>query len=203
MTPDAAWKGAEAASSFADPRFLESLRTQMVKFAVLQLQDADLAEDAVQEAMMGALKNAQSFAGEAAFKTWVFAILKNKIIDALRQRQRMSAAVALLEHGEENEDSPALFDKRGFWKPEERPQYWADPEASFERNEFWQVFESCLDKLPAKQGRIFMMREFIELSSAEMCASLGISGSNLHVILHRARLRLRECLENHWFTGRA
>lgn len=66
--------------------------------------------------------------------------------------------------------------------------------------QFWRVFETCLDQLPGKQARVFMMREFIELDSDEICASVGISVSNLNVMLHRARLRLRECLEMRWFV---
>jgi len=82
----------ESSSLLADTGFLESLRRQMLKFATLQLSDANLAEDAVQEALIGALRNARTFAGRAALKTWVFAILKNKIADILRQKQRTSCA---------------------------------------------------------------------------------------------------------------
>src|SRR3546814_19317523 len=87
-------------SLLADTEFLESLRRQMHKFATLQLSDAHLAEDAVQEALIGALKNANSFGGRAALKTWVFGILKNKIADVLRQKQRMVDASSLLHEDE-------------------------------------------------------------------------------------------------------
>jgi RNA polymerase sigma-70 factor (ECF subfamily) len=88
-------------SVLTDPGFLSDLRRQMVKFAALQLSDSLLAEDAVQEALIGALKNAKSFAGRAALKTWVFAILRNKIADVLRQKQRMVDASSLLREDEE------------------------------------------------------------------------------------------------------
>jgi len=94
----------ERASLLADTEFLESLRRQMLKFATLQLSDAHLAEDAVQEALIGALKNAKSFGGRAALKTWVFAILKNKIADVLRQKQRLVYAGSFMRDGEEDED---------------------------------------------------------------------------------------------------
>lgn len=184
----------------ADPQFLDSLRHQMLRFATLQLSDASLAEDAVQEALIGALKNAKSFGGRAALKTWVFAILKNKIADVLRQKQRMVNASSLLHEDEEDEDFSELFDKKGFWQPDERPAAWANPEESLREGQFWRVFEACLENLPGNQARVFMMREFIELDSHEICETVGISVSNLNVMLHRARLRLRECLENHWFV---
>lgn len=182
-----------------DSAFLADLRRQMVKFATLQLSDSDLAEDAVQEALIGAMKNSQKFAGRSAFKTWVFAILKNKIADTLRQRHRMVEASQLLHSDEEDEDFQELFDRKGFWQADERPQEWANPEAAIKNAQFWRIFETCLDHLPGQQGRVFMMREFIELDSNEICSALNLSMSNLNVMLHRARLRLRECLENRWF----
>ena len=184
-----------------DTAFLEKLRNQMFKFALIQLSDTHLAEDAVQEALIGALKNAQSFAGHAALKSWVFAILKNKIIDTLRHKQRTINVSSLLPDDDENEDFNALFDTEGAWQADVRPQTWANPEEAIRKGQFWRTFEACLDKLPSSQARVFMMREFIELESDEICDALGITTSNLHVMLHRARLRLRECLEDNWFTN--
>ncbi len=185
-------------SLLADTEFLKGLRRQMLKFATLQLSDSNLAEDAVQEALLGALKNANSFGGRAALKTWVFAILKNKIADVLRQKQRL-AYVSDLLHDDDEDDLAVLFNAKGFWQANERPAAWADPELSYRERQFWRVFEACLDHLPGNQARVFMMREFIELDSHEICATVGITTSNLNVMLHRARLRLRKCLENHWF----
>ena len=187
-----------------DPFVIEELRPQMVKFATLQIGDSDAAEDAVQEALIGALKNSASFGGLSALKTWVFAILKNKIIDTLRQRQRFVETARVLGDGPADDLQSTLFDSRGHWHPHERPVSWGDPEAALREDSFWKVFETCLDRLPAGQARAFMMREFVELDSGEICANLGITLTNLNVILHRARLRLRECLENHWILeGRA
>lgn len=185
-----------------DGVFIEDLRRQMVKFASLQLSDAYLAEDAVQEALAGALVNAKGFAGRSALKTWVFAILKNKIADVLRQKKRLINASSLLREDEENEDfTELLFDQKGFWQPDERPAPWGNPEVSFQQQQFWTVFEACLESLPAKQARVFMMREFVELETDEICAAAGITVSNLFVILHRARLRLQVCLENKWYLN--
>lgn len=187
-----------AQASLQDAAFLASLRQQMVKFATLQMNDRDLAEDAVQEALVAALKKADSFAGRAALKTWVFAILKNKIIDIFRQRKRQVNVSELIE---DNQPLADAFSARGFWKPQRRPKNWGDTTDAVEDSQFWVVFETCLDGLPPRQGRAFMMREFIGLETDEMCAELNVSLSNLYVTLHRARLRLRECLEDKWFDG--
>lgn len=183
----------------ADTAFLEDIRRQMIRFATLQLGDSPQAEDTVQDALIGALKNAASFGGRAALKTWIFAILKNKIADALRYKQRMVNVSSLLREEDEDEDFSALFDRKGLWQPDERPMAWGNPEASLREAQFWQVFETCLEGLPPKQARVFMMREFIELDADEICAAVDLTTSNLHVLLHRSRLRLRECIENKWY----
>lgn len=171
----------------------------MYQFAVLQLCDQHSAEDAVQEALTGALKNAHSFRGSAALKSWVFAILKNKIADILRQKKRESDASRLLASHEESEDFSELFNHKGNWNVVDRPKEWGDPDHAFMEEQFWQVFDLCLDKLPVNQARVFMAREYLGLGGDEICSQYQLSTSNLHVLLHRARLRLRECLESSWF----
>lgn len=183
-----------------DNSFLNDLRHQMMAFASLQLGDTTWAEDAVQEALVGALRNAQSFSGKSALKTWVFAILKNKIADILRQKRRLIDASSLLRETEEDENFLTLFDSKGSWNEQDRPLKWEDPEASFENAQFWKVFETCLENLPPRQARVFMMREFVELETEEICQATGITANHLFVMLHRARLRIRECLENKWFS---
>lgn len=190
----------QAGNVLADAAFLEDIRRQMIKFAKLQLGDSHLAEDAVQEALIGALKNASSFGGRAALKTWIFAILKNKIADSLRYKQRVVNASSLLREEDEDEDfSELLFDRKGHWQQDERPVAWGNPEASLRETHFWSMFEACLERLPPKQARVFMMREFIELDVDEICVAVDLTISNLHVLLHRSRLRLRECIENKWY----
>lgn len=181
-----------------DPAFLTELRAQMLKFATLQLRDRTSAEDAVQEALIGALKNASSFNRRSALKTWVFAILKNKIADVIRKQCRTAEVHQTITVDDES-DIDALFDRKGFWQREERPQAWLQPMDHVKSDDFWRVFEICLTRLPENQAHLFMMREFVELDSDEICEALSISTSNLHVLLYRARLRLRECLENRWF----
>ena len=188
-------------SILSDTAFLNDLRRQMVKFATMQLSNSHAAEDAVQEALIGALKNAKSFAGRAALKTWVFAILRNKIVDSLRQKQRMVDASSLLREDDESEDFSELFDNKGMWQADEKPATWGNPQNALHQNQLWKVFEACLEGLPGNQARVFMMKEFIELDAAEICTAVGITTTNLNVMMHRSRLRLRECLENTWFLN--
>lgn len=179
---------------------LEAIRVQMVRFASQQLGDAALAEDTVQEAIAGALRNAASFRGEAALRTWMFAILKNKIVDTIRSRSRDVLVAQALDP--DGEPTATLFDARGFWVRHEKPQRWQDPASGLEDAQFWQIFDACLDHLPPRQSRAFMMREFLELDSDAICHELAITAGNLHVLLHRARLGLRRCLERNWYAER-
>ena len=181
-----------------DHTALARLREEMLRFARLQLGRDDEAEDVVQEALAGAMKNAGSFRGEAALKTWVIAILKNKIADVLRQRQRRPITASQMQGSDDVESLPPLFDLKGMWRDAARPAAWEDPEAGIHSRQFLRQFDMCLNRLPPQQGRVFLMREVVELETDEICAELGLSVTNVHVILHRARLALRACLQSHW-----
>jgi RNA polymerase sigma-70 factor, ECF subfamily len=189
-------------SSGRDSQFLVDIRRDMLRFAGLQLRDEQLAEDVVQEAIVAALDGQKSFAGRAALKTWVFAILRNKIVDAIRVRAR-TVSFSALSADEEDMDQAfdSLFKANAHWQPRARPVDWGNPEAALRQEQFWAVFEACLNHLPANTARVFMMREFLEFDTAEVCSELRISTSNCHVILHRARHGLRRCLEQSWFTA--
>ncbi|CUB04577.1 RNA polymerase factor sigma-70 [Marinomonas fungiae] len=186
---------------FHDTVFMEDLRRQMLKFAMLQVRNEVIAEDAVQDAMLSAYQNIERFNRQAALKTWVFAILKNKLIDILRKEKRYTSASILEEGASRNDEAllDELFTEKGHWQKEQRPQKWDEPDHDLESHHFWRIFDTCLDALPAKYSRLFMMREFLELDSNEICDNEEVSVSNLNTTLFRARLRLRECLEDNWF----
>lgn len=189
---------------FLDRAYMESLRLQMLKFAQLQVQDQQLAEDAVQEAMLSAYLHIDKFQRQAALKTWIFSILKNKLIDLLRKEKRLTVASQLEDGKGTNGEAliEQLFNQNGHWHKHEAPVKWAQPDNGIENEHFWRVFDACLTALPARYGRLFMMREFLELESDEIVSNEEITVSHLNVTLYRARLRLRECLENNWFSSK-
>ena len=148
---------------------LNALRPDLLRFARLQLRDAGAAEDAVQETLLAALTGSHSFESRSSYKTWLISILRNKIIDIIRNQGREVSASSLADDEAGDEQlADTLFDRRGHWQAEARPARWADPEASFEQKQFWAVFEACLDRLPAKAARVFMMREFLGLETEEI-----------------------------------
>jgi len=178
-------------------REVEALRPQLLRFARAQLRNDAWAEDAVSETVLAALEKPQAFAGQSQLKTWLIGILKHKLIDQLR---RSSREATILSREDEEDVDALLFNDDGGWR--ELPAEWGDPSASFGQRQFFEVLQACVDHLPPAQGRVFMMREWLELDSDEICKEMRITSTNLWVMLHRARLRLRECLQQGWFDGR-
>lgn len=172
-------------------------RIYLLRFARLQLRNDTWAEDAVSETMLAALAKPQAFANKSQLKTWLVGILKHKIIDSIRQRSREVNMNAF-----EDEDGGDLLNALTF-KPDghfvEPPADWGNPEQDLSSQQFLMVLEACNEKLPPAMGRVFLMREWLEMSCDEVCKELGLTSTNLYVQLHRARLRLRECLELNWF----
>ncbi len=188
----------QASGPFSDAN-IAALRHDMLRFARFQLRDETAAEDAVQEALAAAYLARDGFAGRSQLKTWVFSILRNKIIDMLRYRTRHPTQSLTAEDGSDVEIEQ-LFNEKGEWRKEKRPANWGDPENELDNEQFWHIFELCLAELSEQSARVFTLREFLGFEAAEICAQLEISESNCWVILHRARSRLRLCLEKEWFA---
>ena len=181
-----------------DPAALEQFRSYLLRYALVQLRDQTAAEDAVQETLLAAVEGGARFSGKSSVKTWLTGILKHKIIDHLRRQSREHPLITA-GHDERSEAEviDAMFKDDGHW--ESFPASWGDPDQAFENKKFWEVFETCAKLMPAKTARVFTMREVMELSTEEICMELGITATNCWVMLHRARLGLRECLELKWF----
>jgi len=195
------WQNVPMPPDFAGE--LDGHRAYLLRVARLQLRDEALAEDVVQETLVAALSGS-GFSGRSSLKTWLTGILKHKIVDAIRRKQREPVAASTLGSldGEQDiEDFDAMFDETGHWSP--KPADWGDPAAALECRQFIEIVDFCLEKLPPNTARVFMMREVLELETAEICKELAITANNLWVILYRARMALRLCLEQHWFAAEA
>jgi RNA polymerase sigma-70 factor (ECF subfamily) len=177
-------------------RELEALRPALLRFALLQLRDSALADDVVQEALIAVLEKPDRFAGQSSLRTYVTGIMKFKIIDALRAAGRIRQFL-VADDQSEDDVIDALFAANGH--AIDKPHPWGNPDAALEQKDFFRIMEICLEKLPPNTARIFLMREWLELETDEICQELAISTSNAWVMLYRARLRLRACLELNWF----
>jgi len=180
---------------------VEHLRPYLLRYAGLQLRDGAAAEDAVQETLLAALASDSGFAGRSNLRTWLTGILKHKIVDAIRRQSRERPAAepgAGEESGELADVFDGLFDRRGHW--EEAPDAWQQPEGALGQKQFLAALEACLRALPERTARAFMMREHLGLETAEICKELGVTATHCWVMLHRARMALRLCLEKNWFA---
>jgi RNA polymerase sigma-70 factor (ECF subfamily) len=178
---------------------LAELRPSLLRIARLQLRNDAWAEDVVSETLIAALEGQARFGGQSQIKTWVVGILKHKIIDHFRRGGREISVDAVAEDsGDDAVESLFRADGHRVNVPRE----WGDPEAALSQVQFFDVLQACLDRLPASLGRVFMMREWLEIDTPEVCKELGISATNCGVMMFRARMRLRECLEIGWFGVR-
>ena len=177
--------------SFRDE--LEALRPYLLRYASLQLRNRDAAEDAVQEALAAALAAEAGFAGRSNLRTWATGILKHKIVDAIRRAAREQPLAAEDDAG----DFDALFDERGHWH--EHPHAWPAPDGALQEKQFLAALQRCLEALPPRTAQAFLLREHMGLETAEICKELGVTSTHCWVLLYRARMALRQCLEKSWF----
>lgn len=174
---------------------IQAERPYLLRYASLQLRDRDAAEDAVQEALLAALAGAAGFAGRSNLRTWLTGILKHKIVDHIRRSSREPTAPDAADG--DDADFDALFDQRGHWV--DPPRAWDDPEGALEQGRLRAVLEACLKGLPQRTAQAFMMREHLGLDTAELCKALGVTPTHSWVLLYRARMALRLCLEKNGF----
>jgi RNA polymerase sigma-70 factor (ECF subfamily) len=167
----------------------------LFRYAVFRLADAETCEDLVQETFLAALRARQTFSARSSERTWLLGILKHKIADHYRRKERLRPAADFRPDDDAPED---LFDDKGRWRIEPLPGP-ADPSAVLERREFWETFQRCLAKLPARMAAAFALREVDGLPSEEVRERLDVSANNLWTLLHRARLGLGRCLDVNGF----
>jgi RNA polymerase sigma-70 factor, ECF subfamily len=179
-------------------REIEGERAYLLRYARLQLRNPAQAEDAVQETLLAAIEGAARFSGKSSLRTWLTGILKHKIIDQLRRSAR-EQSLSGDDDRAEAEAIDALFAGDGHWR--DMPSAWGNPDTALENSRFRAAFELCLQRLPERTARVFTMREVMDMSTGEICQELQITSTNCWVLLHRARLTLRECLEITWFDG--
>jgi RNA polymerase sigma-70 factor (TIGR02943 family) len=170
----------------------------LLKFAYTRVNNSDLAKDLVQDTYFSALKNLESFRGEASEKNWLFLILKNKITDHYRKQ----ASGSLNSDNSAGSVSQDIFDENGHWYKETLPADWnINYDSVIDSDEFSKTFGNCKNKLPELQNLVFCLKYIDEEKSDEICMKLGITSSNYWIMIHRAKLHLRKCLEKNWFRS--
>lgn len=169
----------------------------LFRYALPRVRNHDHAEELVQETFLAALRSFDTFHATSSPRTWLVGILRHKIIDLFRKRDRTKERESL---DERDAAIDSWFDGKGRWI--NAPAHVAfDPATQRDRADFWVVFEECLGTLPELQANAFSLRVMDDVESEEICKVLSISSTNLWVLLHRARARLRACIETKWFDS--
>lgn len=192
---------AEATSSvgLSDPRqWVELHGDYLFRYAIIRVRNATVAEDLVQETLLAALQARDRYTGEHSERSWLTGILRHKVFDHFRQQSRECTVAETDFIPKELDDR---FDDVGVWKhdPPLGPHEWSeDAAAQMQRKEFMAALRQCLDKLPRRCADAFILREMEATESGKIQELLGVSASNFWVLLHRARMQLRLCLEQNW-----
>lgn len=169
----------------------------LFRYAISRVRNEAAAEDMVQETFLAAFKSRANFTGQSSERTWLVGILKHKMMDYFRKisRERTETDV-----NSADSTAASFFDERGMWKMDDAPSEWTmEPGAALEQKEFIKTLEDCMGKLPARLSHAFTLVEREELKGEEACKILNVTATNLYVILYRARMLLRKCLEMNWF----
>jgi len=183
-------------SNITPEQWVDLYGNYLYRYALFRVPDAETAQELVQEAFVAAVAAYKRFKGQSTLKTWLVAILKRKIVDYYRRQNTREKVTAPEQIANTTEP---YFDETGHWQM--TPNEWQfNPGAAYEQKEFMDVLYACLSKLPDRLSEIFMLREFEELNTEAICQQMMITEANSWVMLYRARMQLRKCLEDNW-TG--
>ncbi|MBT9484482.1 sigma-70 family RNA polymerase sigma factor [Sediminibacterium sp.] len=179
----------------ADPQnWLQQYGDLLYQYTLPRVNDSVIAEDLVQETFLSALKGLDGYKGEASEKNWLFTILKNKIIDHYRKK---SSGLSVMSMPDLQGADGGWFDEEGSWVENRMPKDWDAADKPLERKEIQKIINWCKDHLKELQQHVFTLKYMEDLDSIEICKILNISSSNYWVLIHRARLKMRDCVEKH------
>ncbi|WP_455245539.1 sigma-70 family RNA polymerase sigma factor [Petrachloros mirabilis] len=184
----------------SDPqRWVDEHGDFLYRYALVRVRNSSVAEDLVQDTFLVALQGTHQQTGPTAERRWMVGIIKHKIIDYFRRTAK--EANQAQDHHTEKQTDEYDFLADGHWKPEIGPIHaWPEnPDALLERQQFREVLAGCLERLPPKTAQVFTLREMDELETAEICRLVGVTPTNMSVILYRARKQLRNCLSHRYF----
>lgn len=166
----------------------------LFRYANSRLRDANAAEEVVQETFLAGVRYSEQFAGTGSERGWLTGILKRKIIDFVRARNKHGKAEP---YEDEHDPSAQLFDAMGNWKPG-AIKWSPGPGEQVQLEELRSVVASCLKTIPKSQADVFVLSVMEEMDSDQICKELNISPQNMWVRMHRARLGLAKCVGSKW-----
>lgn len=196
-------------TEFDDPDFLARLRqgetgaygmlvrrfhASLVRFAAAIIGSHAQAEEVVQDAWIAVHTGIGRFEGRSSLVTWIFSIVMNRARTRVSREGRLLGLGALMEGTSPGERGVPLsaFKPDGHWA--ESPRLWEEltPERVVFGRQLWEHAQAAIDRLPAGQRAVILLRDMEGRDAGETCALLEISAENQRVLLHRARSRIRQ-----------
>ncbi len=169
----------------------------LYNYAYTRINNEEQARDLVQDTFLAALEKVALFNGDSSERTWLVAILKNKVVDVYRKKASGLTFNADPETAE-LEQQHFFEAATGHWHRAHQPQPLPMEEDSYALQEFKSILQQCLQKLPALWLAVFTMKHLEEEATDKICSSLKITPANFWVIMHRTKLNLRACLQKNW-----
>ena len=180
--------------------WVEDWSDKIYSWALYKTNSKENAEDLVQETFMAAFQSVEKFKEESSPKTWLFGILNNKIADHFRKVYRQPVVNESDRNSEGGKDFlNTFFDANDSWIKEQRPKQWGEDSHLLDNPEFVKTLGECMNELPSKWFAAINLKYLEEKKGEQICQELEITPTNFWQILHRAKLQLRKCLEDHWF----
>jgi RNA polymerase sigma-70 factor (ECF subfamily) len=172
----------------------------LLRYALVRVGDHAAAEDLVQETLVTAVGKLSEFAGGSALRTWLVGILRHKILDHYRWQERHPGDRPEHDDAPDGEAEP-WFTPRGVWRVDPNVGLEVldlDPARALERSQLRAALQFCIDHLPKRLRRVFVLRELDELTPDAACEAAGVKRESFAVFLYRARQALRACLQKKW-----
>lgn len=163
----------------------------MIRFAIGIVRSRHVAEDVVQDTWVSVLGRIDLFEGRGSLASWIYAILVNKARTVAKREGR----IVFFDDASDGNGLADAFDGRGRWR--DIPELWDEltPDRHVEGRSVLQHVEAAIEALPPAQRAVLILRSQQELEPQEVCNLLGISEGNMRVLLHRARVHVRNVLD--------
>jgi RNA polymerase sigma-70 factor (ECF subfamily) len=181
---------------------VDRYQPSMLRIARMYVSTRAVAEEVVQETWLGVLKGLDTFEGRSSLRTWIFRILTN-IAKTRGQREGRTLPFSALERPE-GVPEPAVDPSRFLPPDHERwPGHWAArpepwPEERLLATETRAVVDAAIERLPPAQRAVITLRDVDGWSAEETRNALDVTETNQRVLLHRARSKVRQALEDYF-----
>ncbi|MEY4927338.1 MAG: hypothetical protein RI894_1774 [Bacteroidota bacterium] len=184
-------------STLSPENWVQFYADYLFSHALYKTNKREVAEDLVQDTFLAALRGKDGFKGDCAEKTWLVRILNNKIIDYYRStKQGQDYEEYIAETEDHFHDSFFSMNENARWSKAVPFMHYANAADDYlKQKEFQAILDKCLQNMPLKLRQVFVQKYIDDKNADDICKEYELTSSNYWVIIHRAKVLLRTCLE--------